>query len=69
MVTTTSMIAVSRSSRTPQSDASVPETIQRNKGSLRVTPSNEKNTIHESRQARNRSPVAVHIAPFSESQR
>ena len=63
------MIAVSRSSRTPQSDASVPETIQRNSGSLRVTPSKVRNTIQLSRQARNSSPVAVISAPFSLSQR
>ena len=63
------MIAVSRSTRTPQSAASVPETIQRNSGWCWVSPSKLKNTIQESRQAKNSSAVAVTCAPRSVSQR
>ena len=59
------MIAVSRSSRTPQSAAIVPETIQRNSGWCCVTPSKLKNTIQDRTQATNSRPVATDIAPFS----
>ena len=61
------MIAVSRSSRIPQSETSVPETIQRNSGWCVVVPSKLRNTIHDSTKARNSSPVAIQIAAFSPS--
>ncbi len=57
VVTTISMIAVSRSSRMPQSTASVPDWIQGNSSTCRMSPSKDRNTTQDSTAARNRSPV------------
>ena len=65
MVTTISMIAVSRSSRIDQDDDSVPLSIYFRISICWVTPSKLRNTIQLRIQDRNSAPVVSHIAAVS----